>query len=149
MVNTLDPKGATRIAKDHIAMEVSKVAKLKPLIQEKVKIKPVSLVIGAGIAGISATLDLVKQGYEVFLVEKDPAIGGHVAQLDKTFPTMENSACLLTSQMVEISQNPKIHLLTYTEVEKIDGYVGNFTVTVRQKARFVDSGKCTACGKCA
>ena len=87
-------------------------------------------------------------GYQVDLVEKEPSIGGRMSQLDKTFPTLDCSACILTPKMVDLSSNEKINLYTYSEVEKIEGYVGNFTVTIRQKARSVDMDKCTGCGVC-
>ena len=147
-VNMNDPKGAQRIAKGHIQMEVGKVAKLKALEPQKVKVKPSTLIIGAGVAGINAALDLGNSGYEVFLVDREATIGGHMAQLDKTFPTMDCSACILTPKMVRVSRNANINIMAYSEVEKIDGYVGNFTVTVRQKAHYVDQGKCTGCGNC-
>jgi heterodisulfide reductase subunit A2 len=147
-VNMFDPEGATRIAKDHIRMEVGKVAKLKALEPQRVKVKPASLVIGAGVAGINASLDLANQGFQVYLVEREPTIGGHMAQLDKTFPTMDCSACILTPKMVDASRNPNITIMAYSEVEKIDGYVGNFNVTIRQKTHYVDQGKCTGCGTC-
>jgi heterodisulfide reductase subunit A len=148
-VNMKDKEGATRIAKDHIRMQVAKVAKLEALEPQKVKVTPKTLVIGAGIAGMNCALDLANQGYEVYLVEKSPTIGGHMAQLDKTFPTMDCSACILTPKMVDVSRNPKIHLFDYSEVENVDGYVGNFDVTIRKKSKFVDAEKCTGCGSCA
>ncbi|MHA1821128.1 MAG: FAD-dependent oxidoreductase [Promethearchaeota archaeon] len=148
-VNMKDPEGASRVAKDHIRMIVAKVSKLEPLERPKVKVEPKSLVIGAGIAGMNAALDLANQGFDVYLVEKEPTIGGHMAQLDKTFPTMDCSSCILTPKMVDVSRNPKIHLMAYSEVDKVDGYVGNFDVTIRQKAKYVDADKCTGCGACA
>lgn len=148
-VNMKDPKGASRIAKDHIRMQVAKVSKLEPLTPQKVKVTPNSLIIGAGIAGMNAALDLANQGFDVYLVEKEPTIGGHMAQLDKTFPTMDCSACILTPRMVDVSRNPKIHLMAYSEVEKVDGYVGNFDVTIRKKSKYVITDKCTGCGECA
>ena len=147
-VHMYDPDGATRIAKDHLRMQIGKAATLKALYPQKVKVLPSSLVIGAGISGINTAIELATQGYQVYLVERDLTIGGHMAQLDKTFPTMDCSACILTPKMVEISRNPKVKILSYSEVEKIDGYVGNFQVTIRQKAHYVDQEKCTGCGAC-
>ena len=147
-VHMYDPDGATRIAKDHIRMQIGKAASLKALYPQKVKVLPSSLVIGAGISGMNSAIELATQGYQVYLVERDLTIGGHMAQLDKTFPTMDCSACILTPKMVEISRNSKIKILSYSEVEKIDGYVGNFQVTIRQKAHYVDQEKCTGCGAC-
>jgi len=107
-----------------------------------------ALVIGGGIAGMQAALDIADAGYKVDLVEKEPSIGGHMAQLDKTFPTLDCSACILTPKMVEVAQHENITLYTYSQVENVDGYVGNFKVTIRQKARSVDMSKCTGCGEC-
>ncbi len=87
--------------------------------------------------------------FKVYLVEKDSSIGGHMAQLDKTFPTLDCSACILTPKMVDVSRQPNIQLLTFSEVEKVTGQSGNFNVTVRKKARYIDPKKCTGCGECA
>ncbi|UYP43902.1 H(2):CoB-CoM heterodisulfide,ferredoxin reductase subunit A [Candidatus Lokiarchaeum ossiferum] len=148
-VNMYDKPGATRISKDHLRMQVAKVAQLKALEPQKVKVKPSCLIIGAGIAGINSALDLANQGFKVYLIEKDTTIGGHMAQLDKTFPTMDCSSCILTPKMVEVSRNPNITIMSYSEVENVDGYVGNFEVTIRQKAHYVNQGQCTGCGECA
>lgn len=107
-----------------------------------------ALVIGGGIAGIQTALDIADAGYEVDLVEKTPSIGGRMAQLDKTFPTLDCSACILTPKMVDAAAHEKITLYTYSEVEKVSGFVGNFTVEIRKKARSVDMSKCTGCGLC-
>ncbi|MGM0652226.1 MAG: 4Fe-4S binding protein, partial [Bacillota bacterium] len=107
-----------------------------------------ALVIGGGIAGIQAALDIAESGYVVDLVEKDPSIGGRMAQLEKTFPTLDCSACILTPKMVEAAQHPNINLLTYCEVEEVKGFVGQFDVIIKQKARYVDPVKCTGCGIC-
>ena len=107
------------------------------------------LVIGGGIAGIQASLDLAARGLRVYLVEKTPSIGGRMAQLDKTFPTMDCSICILAPKMIECARHPNIKLLTYSELEKIDGSAGNFTVKVLKKPRFVDEEKCTGCGACS
>ena len=107
------------------------------------------LVVGAGIAGIQAALDLADQGFEVYLVEKNPSIGGRMAQLDKTFPTMDCSACILTPKMVDVGRHPKIRLLTYSELKEVAKKEGNFKVKILQKPRYVDETKCTGCGICA
>jgi len=107
------------------------------------------LVIGAGIAGIQTSLDLTELGFKVYLVERTPSIGGRMAQLDKTFPTNDCSLCILAPKMVEVFRNPNIELMTYHEVKKISGDVGNFTVTVLKKPRYVDETKCKGCGDCA
>ena len=107
------------------------------------------LVIGAGIAGIQTSLDLTELGFKVYLVERTPSIGGRMAQLDKTFPTNDCSLCILAPKMVEVFRNPNIELMTYHEVKNISGEVGNFTVTVLKKPRYVDETKCKGCGDCA
>ena len=106
------------------------------------------LVIGGGIAGIQSSLDLANMGFKVYLVEKLPSVGGRMAQLDKTFPTNDCAMCILAPKMIEASSHPNIELLTYSEVEKVSGEVGDFVVDVRKKATFVDWGKCTGCGLC-
>ncbi|MBR3906224.1 MAG: CoB--CoM heterodisulfide reductase iron-sulfur subunit A family protein [Clostridia bacterium] len=106
------------------------------------------LVIGGGIAGIQTALDVANAGYEVDIVEQRPTIGGRMAQLDKTFPTLDCSACILTPKMVEAAQNEKIRIISYAKVEKVEGFVGNFRATIRKKARFIDENKCTGCSLC-
>ncbi|TEU11492.1 MAG: FAD-dependent oxidoreductase [Anaerolineales bacterium] len=110
--------------------------------------EPAALVIGAGIAGIQAALDIADAGFKVYLVEKEPSVGGRMAQLDKTFPTLDCSACILTPKMVDVARHPNIELLTYSEVEAVEGEAGRFRVRVRQKPRYVDMTKCTSCGDC-
>ncbi len=107
-----------------------------------------ALVIGGGIAGIQAALDIADAGYEVILVEKEPSIGGHMAQLSETFPTLDCSQCILTPKMVAVGKHGNIELMTYSTVEEISGYVGNFTVKIRRKAAYVDWSICTGCGQC-
>ncbi|MFX1431619.1 MAG: NAD(P)-binding protein, partial [Promethearchaeota archaeon] len=107
------------------------------------------LVIGGGIAGIQTSLDLTELGFKVYLVEKTPSIGGRMAQLDKTFPTLDCSLCILAPKMVEVFRNPNIELMTYHEVQKVSGNPGNFAVTVLKKPRYVDETKCKGCGDCA
>ena len=99
--------------------------------------------------GIQAALDIAEAGFKVYLVEKTPSIGGRMSQLDKTFPTLDCSACILTPKMVDVAGHPNIELFTYSQVEDVSGYVGNFDVKVRRKARYVDMDKCTGCGACA
>lgn len=109
---------------------------------------PAALVIGAGIAGMQAALDIAQAGFKVYLVERESSIGGHMAQLDKTFPTLDCSSCIMTPRMVEVGQHPNIELLTYSEVEMVEGEAGQFRVRIRKKARGVDADKCTGCGIC-
>jgi heterodisulfide reductase subunit A len=113
-----------------------------------VEINPNTLIVGGGIAGMTAALELANAGHHIYLVEREPSIGGHMAQLDKTFPTLDCSACILTPKMVEVGQHPNITLLSYSEVEAVEGYLGSFTVTVRKKARYINEELCTGCGIC-
>lgn len=110
--------------------------------------RPAALIIGAGIAGIQAALDIADAGYQVYLVEREPSVGGRMAQLDKTFPTLDCSSCILTPKMVDVSRHPNITLLTYSEVEWVKREDGRLRVRVRKKARSVDEDKCTGCGVC-
>ncbi len=139
---------ATEKAKDLIRMLVEKVKRNIPLDDIEVPVTQRVMVIGAGIAGIQAALDVASAGYEVALVERKPSIGGHMSMLDETFPTLDCSQCILTPRMVEIMQSDKITLHSYSEVEQVEGYVGNFRVKLRKKARSVDMAKCTGCGDC-
>jgi len=135
---------ALKIAKNTIE-KVRFNESLQPVM---VPITPRALVIGGGIAGIQAALDIADAGYEVVLVEREPSIGGHMIQLSETFPTLDCSQCILTPKMVAVAQHPKIKLLTYSEVEDISGYIGNFKVKIRRKAAYVDWDVCTGCGVC-
>ena len=110
---------------------------------------PAALVIGGGIAGIQAALDVAEGGFQVYLVERSPSIGGRMAQLDKTFPTLDCSSCILTPRMVDVSRHPNIHLFTYSEVARVEGQAGDFRVQIRRKPRYVDESKCRGCGLCA
>jgi heterodisulfide reductase subunit A len=110
--------------------------------------KPTALIIGAGIAGIQAALDIADAGYQVYLVEREPSVGGRMAQLDKTFPTLDCSSCILTPKMVDVGRHPNITLLTYSEVEWVRREGGRFQARIRKKARSVDEDKCTGCGVC-
>jgi len=137
--------------KKAIVLAKTAVAKLKndtPLQAGTSAVTKRALVIGGGIAGIQTALDVADAGYEVDIVEQRPTIGGRMAQLDKTFPTLDCSACILTPKMVEASQNEKINIISYAKVEKVSGFVGNFKATIRKKARFVDETKCTGCSLC-
>jgi|GEM_PF-6440710 len=107
-----------------------------------------ALVVGGGIGGMQAVLDLAEAGIKVYLVESKPAIGGVMSQLDKTFPTNECAMCTMAPRLVSIGRHKDIEVLTLTEVERIEGELGNFTVTLRRRARFVDESACTGCGSC-
>jgi len=105
--------------------------------------KPAALVIGGGIAGIQAALDIADAGYSVYLVEREPSVGGRMAQLDKTFPTLDCSSCILTPKMVDVGNHPNIELMTYSEVESVEGKACAFQIRIRKKPRYVDVEKCT------
>jgi len=143
-----DKDAATAKAKAMISGGVERVRHHEPLEPLTVPIHPATLVVGGGIAGIQSALEIADAGHHVYLVEREPSIGGHMAQFDKTFPTLDCSACILTPKMVQVGTHPNITLMTWSEVEKVDGYVGNFTVTVRKKARYVNTESCTGCGIC-
>ena len=143
-----DKTAATEKSKAVVSGAVSRVIENEPLEEMKVPINPNTLVVGGGIAGIQAALEIANAGFHVYLVEREPSIGGHMAQFDKTFPTLDCSACILTPRMVEAGTHPNITLLTWSEVEKVTGYVGNFNVTIRKKARFIKEADCTGCGIC-
>ena len=140
---------ATEKAKYLVRSAVSKALSLESLKPSTLKVIPEALVIGGGIAGIQTSLDLANDGFKVHLVERDPSIGGHMAQLDKTFPTLDCSSCILTPKMMEVANHDNIELLSYSEVTSIEGSIGNYTVKIRKKPRYVDIDKCTGCGDCA
>jgi len=140
---------ATGKAKDLVASAVSKAALLEPLEKKKVGVIPGALVIGGGVSGIYAALEIADKGFETYLVEKEPSIGGRMAQLDKTFPTLDCSACILTPKMVEAARHKNIQLFTYSEVTEVNGYIGNYKVKIKKKPRYVDEEKCKSCGGCA
>jgi heterodisulfide reductase subunit A len=144
-----DPEVAIKLAKDQVRMGIQEILELDPLDLKSVTVEPSCLVVGAGIAGMNAALDLARKGYEVYLVEKEPTIGGHMAQLDKTFPTLDCSACIITPTMSAVAREDNIHLYTYSEVVSIEGYVGNFVATIKKKPHYIDQEKCTGCGTCA
>lgn len=145
---TEDGNAATNKAMALIRGAVHRAMYLEPLETKEVDIHPDTLVVGAGIAGIQAALDLADAGKKVYLVEKEPSIGGHMSQFDKTFPTLDCAACILTPKMVSVGKHPNIELMTYSEVKEISGYIGNFKVKIAQKARYVDVDKCNGCGLC-
>jgi heterodisulfide reductase subunit A len=143
-----DKVAATAKAQAVVSGGVERVIHHEPLDPLRVPIHPATLVVGGGIAGIQSALEIADAGYRVYLVEREPSIGGHMAQFDKTFPTLDCSACILTPRMVQAGSHPNITLLTYSEVEKVDGFVGNFVVTIRKKARKIKEDLCTGCGIC-
>jgi heterodisulfide reductase subunit A len=145
----VDKEKATEKAESLVAAAVEKSLLLEPLKETEVDVTPTAMVIGGGIAGIQASLDIADSGFKVHLMEREPSIGGHMAQLDKTFPTLDCSACILTPKMVDAGSHPNIDLITYAEVEDVGGYVGNFNVKVKKKPRYIDEDKCTGCGLCA
>jgi len=139
---------ATAKSKAVIQSGVQRVSENEPLEALTVPIHPATLVVGGGIAGIQAALEIADAGFPVIMVEREPSIGGHMAQFDKTFPTLDCAACILSPKMVSVGDHPNVTLLTWSEVERVDGYVGNFTVTVRKRARYVNEELCTGCGIC-
>jgi len=142
------PAYATRKAEELTGMAIAKARRDEPLKKIIIPIGKRVLVIGGGIAGIQASLDLGDAGFKVWLVEKEPSIGGKMAQLSRTFPTEDCAACILSPKMADVPANPNINLLTYTEVDDIKGYLGNFQVSVTRKPRYVEMDKCVACGIC-
>ncbi|HOT03737.1 MAG TPA: CoB--CoM heterodisulfide reductase iron-sulfur subunit A family protein [Methanolinea sp.] len=158
-VHMHDREGATSKAKDAIRIAVAKASLLQDLIPKSVPVEKAAMVVGAGVAGMQAALDLANAGIKTYLIEKAPTIGGRMSQLDKTFPTLDCSQCILTPKMVDVGRNPNIELMTYAEVDEVEGYIGNFDVTIRRKARGVLTpaeaeakgivgGGCNGCGDC-
>jgi len=143
-----DKKAATAKGKDLLRAAVRRVALHKPLERKRVSINPNVLIVGGGIAGIHAALTLANAGKHVYLVEHDATIGGHMAMFDKTFPTLDCAACILTPKMTTVKSHPNITLWTYSEVAQVDGYVGNYRVTVKRKPRYVIEGACVGCMEC-
>jgi len=146
---TVDPEEATEKAKKLVEAAAARVSLQEPLAKRRIPVRQSVLVVGGGIAGIEAALKCADAGKKVYLVEKEPSIGGHMAMFDKTFPTLDCSQCILTPKMVEVVRNENIELLDYSEVEEISGHVGDFKVSVVRKPRYVDSTKCTGCGICS
>jgi len=138
---------ATAKAKELVRSAVARCSLLETIEEKEVDVTPEVLVIGGGITGMYAALDIADGGYKVHLVDKSPSIGGHVAQLNRTFPTLERATSILTPRMIEIGAHPKINLMTYSEVVEIGGYIGNYDVKVRRKPRFVDPVKCAGTGE--
>ena len=147
-VHMNQPEEATEKAKDLTRMAVAKARLLEPLEATKVPVDNKALVIGGGVAGIQTALDLGDMGFKTYMVERNPTIGGRMGQLDKTFPTLDCSMCILAPKMVDCNKHENIELISYAEVTEVDGYIGNFKVTVEKKARYVDEDLCTGCGAC-
>ena len=147
-VHMTQPEEATAKAKDLTRMAVAKARLLEPLEASKVAVDKKCLVIGGGVAGIQSALDLADMGFKTYMVERNPTIGGRMGQLDKTFPTLDCSMCILAPKMVDTSKHENIELITYAEVKEVDGYIGNFTVKVEKKPRYVKEEDCTGCGQC-
>jgi heterodisulfide reductase subunit A2 len=141
-------EATTQKAIDLVRMLVEKVKHNRSLSAIKVPVKKQALVIGGGIAGIQASLDIANAGNKVILIEKDPSIGGHMSQLSETFPTLDCSQCILTPRMVEVAQNENITLYTYAELESLEGFIGNFKARIRRKSKSVDEKICTGCALC-
>jgi heterodisulfide reductase subunit A len=144
-----DKPMATEKAKALVSAAVRRVAYHEPLETKEVAMNPATLVIGGGVAGIQAALEIADSGHKVYLLEKDASIGGHMAMFDKTFPTLDCAACILTPKMTSIGQNRNIALMAYSELVGLSGYIGNFKATIKKKARYIDMKKCTGCGRCS
>lgn len=139
---------ATQKAIALVNAAVRRVALHQPLEITYAPMNKNTLIVGGGIAGIQAALEIANAGYHVYMVEKEPTIGGKMGQFDKTFPTLDCAACILTPKMVSVGHRKDITMMTYSEVENVSGYMGNFKIKVRKKARYVDTDKCTGCGQC-
>jgi heterodisulfide reductase subunit A2 len=146
---TADEDQATAKAKSLAAGAISRVQFHQSLETRYAPVHPDMLVVGGGIAGMQAALDIADSGHTVYLVERDSTIGGHMLQFDKTFPTLDCAACIGTPKMVEVAQNAHVKLFSLSEVTAISGFVGNYTVTIRRKPRYIKEGVCTGCGECA
>ncbi len=146
---TEDKQLATEKAKALVSAAVRRVYYQQPLETRQVPMNSSTLIIGGGIAGIQAALEIADSEHKVYLVERNPSIGGHMIQLDKTFPTLDCSACILTPKMTLVGSHPFIELMTYSEVEEVSGFVGNFKAKIKEKARYIDINKCTSCTDCA
>jgi len=143
-----EPEEATKKAKDLTRMAIAKARLLEPLEASKVSVDNKAMVIGGGVAGIQSALDLADMGFKTYMIEKNPTIGGRMAQLDKTFPTLDCSMCILAPKMVDVGKHENIELMTYSEVREVHGYIGNFTVKVEKKPRYIDEELCVGCGSC-
>jgi len=145
---TDDTVAATAKAHALVKAAVQRVFWHQELEPRKVPVNPNVLIVGGGIAGIHAALTLANGEKQVYLVERQPSIGGHMAQFDKTFPTLDCAACILTPKMTAVKQHPNIHLMTYSDVSEVSGFVGNFKVKVKRYPRYIDEAKCVGCGEC-
>ena len=145
---TEDKQMATDKAKALLSAAVKRVYYHQPLEIRKVPFNANTLIVGGGITGIGAALEIANSGHKVYLVERGPSIGGHMIQLDKTFPTLDCSACILTPKMTQVGSHPYIELMSYSEVEEVSGYIGNFKVKIKKRARYVDATRCNGCGLC-
>ena len=143
-----DRVAATEKAKAIINAAVLRVGYHQSLATKKIPINPATLIVGGGIAGIQAALEISASGNEVYLIEREPTIGGKMALFDKTFPTLDCAACILTPKMVDVGQNPNIHLMSYSEIAAVSGSLGNFKVSVHRKPRYIDEDSCNGCGMC-
>ncbi len=148
-VHLHDKKAATEKAMDIVKVAVAKARLLQPIEETKIPVTNAALVIGGGVAGIQAALDLADSGHKVYLIERQPSIGGIMAQLDKTFPTMDCSICVLGPKMMDAGKHPNIELIAFSEISSVSGYIGNYTVVINKKARYVNELDCNSCGKCA
>jgi len=142
------PAAATERAKDSVRMAVAKVRLMQQLQTIEVPVTNKALIIGGGIAGMNAALDLAEMGYKVYMLENSQSIGGHMAALDKTFPTLDCSICIEVPKMVDCGRHPNITIFANSELVKVDGYIGNFKVTIKKNPRYVLPEKCTGCGEC-
>ncbi len=143
-----DRTRATEKAKELVSSAIAKALLLEPLEEKEVQMRRSALVVGGGIAGLQSALDIADSGFEVFLVEKQPSIGGRMAQLNKTYPTMGTTEDLIVLKMRDAEEHPNIELLPYSEIVTVEGFVGNFTVELREKPRYIDPLRCTNCGQC-
>jgi heterodisulfide reductase subunit A len=144
---TADEDEATQKAKTLVEAGILRVVHQAPLTQARFPVCTNTLVVGGGIAGMQAALDIAKAGFKAYLVERQPTVGGHMLQYDKTFPTLDCAACIGTPKMVAVGQESNIELLSYSEVEDVSGFIGNFKVKVRRKPRYIEKN-CTGCGEC-
>jgi heterodisulfide reductase subunit A len=143
-----DKEAATKKAYALVNAAVARVALHKPLQITRQPLNKNTLIVGGGIAGIQAALEIANAGHHVYLVEREPSIGGKMGTFDKTFPTLDCAACILTPKMVSVGHRKDITLMTHSQIESVSGYIGNFKVRVKKNARYVDTEKCTGCGQC-
>ncbi|MBU8909925.1 MAG: FAD-dependent oxidoreductase [Desulfobacterales bacterium] len=146
---TEDRDLATQKAKHLVTAAIQRVKFHTHLETKTSEVNPDVVIIGGGIAGMQASIDIGSSGHKAYLIEKDSTIGGHMLQFDKTFPTLDCAACIGTPKMVEVAQESNIELLSFSEVTNVSGFIGNFTLDVRQKSRYINEDLCTGCGECA